>query len=53
MPLEDNENSVMTKSNNDVMTKSNNVVMTKGNNALLPKDIRNNTNNTLNNTLVY
>ena len=51
MPLEDNENDVMTKSNNDVMTKSNNDVMTKSNNALLPKDIRNNTNNTLNNTL--
>lgn len=33
-----------------VMTKGNNEVMTKGNDELLPKEIRNNTNNTNNNT---
>lgn len=50
-----NEIPVMTKGNKDVITKSNKDVMTKSNNSLLPKDIRNITsitsNNTFNNTV--
>lgn len=45
------ENHVITKGNNDVITKEDNDVITKGNNTLLPKVIRNNTYNTINNTI--
>lgn len=49
--VEIKENHVITKGNNDVITKEDNVVITKGNNTLLPKVIRNNTYNTINNTI--
>ena len=44
------KNSVITKGNNAVITKGYNTVITKGNNELLPKEIRNITDNTNNNT---
>ena len=49
--VEIKENHVITKGNNDVITKEDNDVITKGNNTLLPKVIRNNTYNTINNTI--
>lgn len=48
---EKKENAVIPKGNNAVITKKDNAVITKSNNELLPKDIRNNTNTTLDNTI--
>ena len=46
-----NEKPVIPKGNNDVITKKDNDVITKSNNPLLPKDIRNITTTTLDNTI--
>jgi hypothetical protein len=43
-------NAVVSKENNAVVSKGNNVVVSKGNNELYPKDTRNITDNTYNNT---
>lgn len=45
------ENPVITKEDNAVITKEDNSVNTKGNNTLLPKEIRNITDTTINNTI--